>query len=58
MRPRARDQGHLSLEQHSARTEADVFARTGQRLLALAAAIRHNWTTNATIKRSLIAYDH
>lgn len=31
---------------------------TGQRLLALAAAIWHNWKTGGTIKRSLIAYDH
>ncbi|MGI5258024.1 IS982 family transposase [Streptomyces angustmyceticus] len=50
--------GQLSLEQHGARTPAGVFARTGQRLLALAAAIWHNWTTGAKIKRSLIAYDH
>ncbi|MFB9452318.1 IS982 family transposase, partial [Streptomyces antimycoticus] len=35
-----------------------VFARTGQRLLALAASVWHNWTTGAKIKRSLIAYDH
>ncbi|OAH09858.1 transposase DDE domain protein [Streptomyces jeddahensis] len=34
--------GQLSLEQHSGRTLAGVFARTGQRLLALAAAIWHN----------------
>ncbi|AXK35798.1 hypothetical protein DVA86_27380 [Streptomyces armeniacus] len=33
-------------------------ARTGQRLLALATAIWHNWTTGARSKRSLIAYDH
>ncbi|MFE7565419.1 IS982 family transposase [Streptomyces sp. NPDC057539] len=50
--------GQLSLEQHGGRTPAGVFARTGQRLLALAAAIWHNWTTNAPVKRSLIAYDH
>jgi hypothetical protein len=29
-----------------------------QRLLALAAAIWHNWRTSAGDKRSLIAYDH
>jgi len=29
-----------------------------QRLLALNAAITHNWTTGAPVKRSLIAYDH
>ncbi|MBD0674598.1 IS982 family transposase [Streptomyces sp. CBMA156] len=50
--------GQLSLEQHGARTEAGVFARTDQRLLALATAIWHNWAINAPIKRSLIAYDH
>ncbi|OPF72779.1 IS982 family transposase, partial [Streptomyces antioxidans] len=50
--------GQLSLEQHGGRTPAGVFARTGQRLLALAAAIWHNWTTGAEAKRSLIAYDH
>jgi len=50
--------GQLSLEQHGGRTPAGVFARTGQRLLALAAGIWHNWTTGATAKRSLIAYDH
>lgn len=50
--------GQLSLEQHGGRTPAGVFARTGQRLLALAAGIWHNWTTGAPVKRSLIAYDH
>ncbi|MBB6440268.1 hypothetical protein HNQ79_006783 [Streptomyces candidus] len=50
--------GQLSLEQHGGRTPAGVFARTGQRLLALAAGIWHNWTTDAAVKRSLIAYDH
>lgn len=50
--------GQLSLEQHGGRTPAGVFARTGQRLLALAAAIWPNWTTGAKVKRSLIAYDH
>lgn len=50
--------GQLSLEQHGARTPAGVFARTAQRLLAMAAAIWHNWETDAPVKRSLIAYDH
>ncbi len=50
--------GQLSLEQHGGRTPAGVFARTGQRLLALAVGIWHNWTTGAAVKRSLIAYDH
>jgi hypothetical protein len=35
-----------------------VFARTAQRLPALATAIWHNWNTGAAVKRSLIAYDH
>jgi hypothetical protein len=50
--------GQLSLEQHGGRTPAGVFVRTAQRLLALAAAIWHNWLTDAPVKRSLIAYDH
>ena len=29
-----------------------------QRLLALNAAIWHNWAIGAAVKRSLIAYDH
>jgi hypothetical protein len=48
----------LSLERHGGRTPAGVYARIAQRLLALAAAIWHNWRTGATDKRSLIAYDH
>jgi Transposase DDE domain len=48
----------LSLEQHGARTAAGVIARVAQRLLALATTIWHNWTINAPVKRSLIAYDH
>ncbi|MDT9681062.1 hypothetical protein RND61_03065 [Streptomyces sp. TRM76323] len=47
----------LGLEQHGGRTPASVFARTGQRLLALTAAIRHHRTTGAPVRRSLIAYD-
>jgi hypothetical protein len=34
--------GQLGFEQHSARTEAGLFARIAQRLLALTAAIWHN----------------
>lgn len=48
----------LSLERHGGRTPAGVYARVAQRLLALAAAIWHNWQTSATDLRSLIAYDH
>ncbi len=50
-------EGQLSLKHHGGRTPAGVFARAGQRLLALAAGIWHNWTTGAKVKRSLIAYD-
>jgi hypothetical protein len=35
-----------------------VFTRIAQRLLAPAAGIWHNWTTNVTSKHSLTAYDH
>jgi hypothetical protein len=38
----------LSLEQHGARTTAAVLARIAQRLLALAAAIWHNWATDTS----------
>ena len=48
----------LSLERHGGRTPPGVFARTAQRILALAAAIWHNWQTGAHDLRSLIAYDH
>jgi hypothetical protein len=48
----------LDLEGHRGRTPAGVFTRIAQRLLAQAAAHWHNWTTDVTSKRSLIAYDH
>jgi hypothetical protein len=35
-----------------------VFARVGQRLLAMATCIWHNTNIGAPRKRSLIAYDH
>jgi hypothetical protein len=50
--------GQLTLEQHGGRTLTSVYARIAARLLALAAAIWHNWHTTAPTKRSLIAYDH
>lgn len=50
--------GQLGLERHGGRTPAGVFTRVAQRLLAMAAAIWHNWNTGVTSKRSLIAYDH
>lgn len=49
--------GQLSLERHGARTMPGLFTRILQRLLALAAAIRHN-QLNGVWKRSLVAYDH
>jgi Transposase DDE domain len=50
--------GQLGLEQHGGRTHLGVYARVAQRLLALNAAIWHNWLINAPAKRSLVAYDH
>jgi hypothetical protein len=50
--------GQLDLEQHGAHTPAGVTIRILQRILALTAAIWHNWTTSQTTLRSLIAYDH
>ena len=50
--------GQLTLEAHGGRTLAGVYARVAARLLALAAAIWHNWRTGAPVKRSLLAYDH
>lgn len=49
---------HLGLEHHAARTPDGLYARTSQRILALNAAIWHNWLIDAPVKRSLIAYDH
>ena len=39
------------------RVPAGLWARILQRLLALNAAISHNWAIGAPVKRSLIAYD-
>jgi len=50
--------GQLNLEGHGGRTPAGVYVRIAQRLLAMTAAIWHNWRINADVKRSLIAYDH
>lgn len=50
--------GQLGLEYHGARSESGLFARVAQRLLALTAAIWHNWEIDAPNKRSLLAYDH
>jgi hypothetical protein len=48
----------LGPEHHGGRVPAGLWTRIVQRLLALNAAIWHNWTIGATVKRSLIAYDH
>ncbi|GAA4476563.1 IS982 family transposase [Phytohabitans houttuyneae] len=48
----------LNLERHGGRTPAGVAIRVLQRLLALTAAIWHNWHTGQPIMRSLTAYDH
>ena len=48
----------LGLERHGGRVPAGLWARVLQRLLALNAAIWHNWQAGAPVKRSLIAYDH
>ncbi|MDT0264612.1 IS982 family transposase, partial [Jatrophihabitans lederbergiae] len=50
--------GQLTLEDHGGRTLPGVYTRVAARLLAMAAAIWHNWKTDAPVKRSLIAYDH
>ncbi len=48
----------LGLERHGGRVPSGLWARIVQRLLALNAAIWHNWAIGAPVKRSLIAYDH
>jgi hypothetical protein len=47
----------LSLERHGGRTLAGLVSRIARRLLALTAAILHNWQLG-TPGRSLTAYDH
>ena len=48
----------LSLERHGARTLTGLCARIAQRLLALAAAIWHNYHVHHYPVRSLVCYDH
>jgi hypothetical protein len=50
--------GQLDLERHSARTAEGVSVRVAQRILAMAAAIWHNFHTGQPVSRSLTAYDH
>jgi hypothetical protein len=47
----------LSLERPGGRTLAGLVSRIARRLLALTAAILHNWQIGGP-GRSLIAYDH
>ncbi len=47
----------LSLERHGGRTLAGLISRIARRLLALTAAILHNWQTEQPGRR-LTAYDH
>ncbi|MEU0552443.1 IS982 family transposase [Dactylosporangium sp. NPDC006015] len=48
----------LDLERHGGRTPTGAAVRILQRLLAMTAAIWHNWHTGQPVMRSLIAYDH
>ena len=50
--------GQLDLERHGGHTIEGVAIRIAQRVLAMAAAIWHNFHTGHDITRSLIAYDH
>ena len=50
--------GQLDLERHGGRTPEGLYTRIAQRLLAMAAAIWHNWTTGTPVKRCLISYDN
>ena len=50
--------GQLDLEQHGGRTITGVAVRILQRILALTAAIWHNWHTSQPVLRSPVAYDH
>ena len=56
IRQRHPSKSQLDLERHDGRTAAGVYTRIAQRLLAMAAAIWHNWAAAEPIKRSLIAY--
>jgi hypothetical protein len=47
----------LDLEHHGGRTPTGVAVRIIQRILALTAAIWHNWSTGQPTMRSLTAYD-
>lgn len=46
------------LEKHGGRAMEGVAVRVAQRVLALAAALWHNFQTGQPVSRSLTAYDH
>lgn len=48
----------LDIERHRGKTIAGVCTRIAQRVLALTAAIWHNYHLGLTVRRSLTAYDH
>ncbi|WEB43604.1 hypothetical protein MOV08_32895 [Streptomyces yunnanensis] len=50
--------GQLDLEQHGGRTCEGVAVRVAQGVIALTAAIWHNFQTGQAVSRSLTAYDH
>ena len=50
--------GQLGLELHGGHTQTGVMIRVLQRVLALTAAIWHNWHTGQPVMRSLVAFDH
>ena len=50
--------GQLDLERHGGRTTEGLYARIAQRLLAMAAAIWHNWAISAPAKQSLTTFDN
>ena len=50
--------GQLDLEQHGAQHLRRRRVRVAQRVLAMAAAIWHNFRTGQPVSRSLTAYDH
>jgi hypothetical protein len=51
-------EGQLDLEEHGGQSVEGVAIRVAQRVLAMAAAIWHNYKTGRPVTRSLIAYDH
>jgi hypothetical protein len=50
--------GQLGIEHPGAHEPRGLFARVVQRILALNAAVWHNWENGVTVKRSLTTYDH